>query len=162
MEIMAPRREARPWPPRRVATTLIGVLLVGVAAIGGTTGWNAYQTHRAIDRACSPWLAPVEGLGVIAWSNGMTSSEGNWATVMANWYQHFGPTEQSRAIVAVRADGDGYAALQKDIDDDLKGPVEHVYHAITQRPAPDVLDLKGIAYADNIAAYLIDECEIAP
>jgi hypothetical protein len=157
-------RETRPWPPRRVASVLVGLVVLGVAMTGANSGWSNYQDHRATEASCAALDRPVSGIETLSWSNGVTVTEADWATLLTTWHEHLGQDEQHRVTGALRfvVVAGGADALFHDVDDEVRPAVDYLYTTIKRPSTPDAHDARALAYVDDLERYLIDTCGVAP
>jgi hypothetical protein len=148
-------RETRPWPPKRVASTLAGLVLVVVTTSAGNVAWSAYQERQATSASCAALGRPVPGLGT-------TRTALSWATVLTTWHEDLGPVERRDVTISVSFNAVGPGVLFDDVADEVRPAVDYLYARIRLAPTPDVLDTRALDYVVELERYLLDTCGIAP
>lgn len=141
-------REARPWPPRRVATAIAGVVVLFVLTSGANAGWSAYREHQATSASCAALARTVPGL-----------EPKTWATVLTSWHG-FPSADRGGITAAVRFQATDPADLFADVEDEVRPAVLYLHARIRLGPTPDVLDIRAVEYVEDLKSYLIEECGV--
>ena len=142
-------------------------LLVGSAAFAfalvAVAGVVVVRRHQhEVPEVCLAMLAPVPGLGEIAWDNGYTLSGSELEGVLTDGVQYAKRSDRVKIAAAVQRDDAGYKRLHDALPTDLRPALDRLRAlavdadaGYAHRKDPLVSDDVG-----RIGGYAIDRCNI--